>query len=267
MTKDSLDLELTGASPQALAHYERSLHELQCFVGDPVASVEQAIAASPGFVMAHVLKGYLYGLATEREASAIAAQAHAAAVPAGGTAREKAHVAALGALAGGRWHAASALLEDIAIEYPARCAGSPGRTPGRFLHRQFAHAARPHRACAAVLGGFDARLPRHARHACVRARGDRRLRPRRKGRPPRRRDRAARRLGAARGGACHGNAEPAAGRHRLDARQSRRRGRRRASSRSTIGGIWRCSTSISARSTKCSSSMTARSTARLRRWR
>ena len=35
------------------------------------------------------------------------------------------------------------------------------------------------------------------------------------------RARAARRLGAARGGACHGNAEPAARRHRLDARQYR----------------------------------------------
>ena len=33
--------------------------------------------------------------------------------------------------------------------------------------------------------------------------------------------RAARRLGAARGRPCHGDAEPAAGRHRLDARQSR----------------------------------------------
>src|SRR4051794_35329622 len=118
MARDSLDLELTGASPEALVHYGRSLHELQCFVGDPVTSVEQAIAASPGFVMAHVLKGYLYALATERAAGVVAAEAHAAAAPAGGTVRERAHVAALGALAGGRWHAASAILEDIAIEYP-----------------------------------------------------------------------------------------------------------------------------------------------------
>ena len=31
----------------------------------PSASVDKAIAANPGFVMAHVLKGYLFGLATE----------------------------------------------------------------------------------------------------------------------------------------------------------------------------------------------------------
>src|SRR5215218_5422966 len=101
--RDALDLELTGATPAALDHYKRALHELQCFVGDPVASVEQAIAASPAFVMAHVLKGYLFGLATERAASAIAGSAHAAALPLGGTAREKAHVTALGKLAQGRW--------------------------------------------------------------------------------------------------------------------------------------------------------------------
>ena len=252
MTKDSLDLELTGASPQALAHYERSLHELQCFVGDPVASVEQAIAASPGFVMAHVLKGYLFGLATEREASAIAAQAHAAAVPAGGTAREKAHVAALGALAGGRWHAASALLEDIAIDYPRDAlALQVGHQidfftgDSRMLRDRIARALP---SWAASMPGYHAMLGMHAfglEETGDYARAE-------EGRPQRHRDRAARRLGAARGGACHGNAEPAAGRHRLDARQSRRRGRRRASSRSTIGGIWRCFTSISARSTRCS---------------
>ena len=116
--RDSLDLELTGAAPAALDHYERALHELQCFVGDPVASVDKAIAASPGFVMAHVLKGYLFGLATEPAATAIAASAHAAALPLGGTAREKAHVAALGKLAQGRWHEASRLLEDITIADP-----------------------------------------------------------------------------------------------------------------------------------------------------
>lgn len=116
--RDALGLDLTGATPTALEHYERSVHELQCFIGDPVGSVEQAIAAAPGFVMAHVMKGYLYGLATERAATAVAADVYSAAAKLGGTERERAHVAALGKLAGGRWHEASAALEDIAIEHP-----------------------------------------------------------------------------------------------------------------------------------------------------
>jgi hypothetical protein len=68
--------------------------------------------------MAHVLKGYLFGLATEREATAVAADCHAAAAKLGGTPRERAHVAALGSLAAGRWHQASATLEDLTIDEP-----------------------------------------------------------------------------------------------------------------------------------------------------
>ena len=81
------------------------------------------------------------------------------------------------------------------------------------------------------------------------------------------RARAARRLGAACGRACDGDAVPPARRHRLDARTTPRPGRRRASSRCTIGGIWRCSTTSSARSTRCWRCSTGRSTARARRWR
>ena len=44
--RDALDLELTGVTPAALGHYERALRELQCFVGDPVGSVEEAIDAA-----------------------------------------------------------------------------------------------------------------------------------------------------------------------------------------------------------------------------
>lgn len=118
MMRDTLGLEVSGATATALDHYERSVHELQCFVGDPVASVHKAIGAAPGFVMAHVMKGYLFGLATEREATAIAAESHAAAARLGGTRREQAHVAALGKLVAGRWHDASAALEDLAIDHP-----------------------------------------------------------------------------------------------------------------------------------------------------
>ena len=68
--RDSLDHLLTGAGRASVAHYDRGVHELQRFVGDPVGSADAAIAADPGFVMAHVLKGWLYGLATERDAMA-----------------------------------------------------------------------------------------------------------------------------------------------------------------------------------------------------
>jgi len=63
-------------------------------------------------------KGYLFGLATEREASLVAQACHEAALPLAATGREQAHVAALGHLAAGRWHEASRTLEDITIDFP-----------------------------------------------------------------------------------------------------------------------------------------------------
>lgn len=117
-TIDISGLALTGASTSALVHYQRGLSELQRFVGDPVGSVDTAIAEAPGFVMAHVLKGYLFGLATEREAMVVARACHEAALPLPATAREQGHVAALGHLAAGRWHEASRVLEDLAIDFP-----------------------------------------------------------------------------------------------------------------------------------------------------
>ena len=92
--KDHLGLELTGADGTALPPYQRALAGLQCFAGDPVSAVEEAIAARPDFVMAHVLKGYLYALSTEASAAAIARQTAAAASLLPATTREARHVAA-----------------------------------------------------------------------------------------------------------------------------------------------------------------------------
>ncbi|MER9050816.1 tetratricopeptide repeat protein [Mesorhizobium sp. M0923] len=116
--RDAFGLALSGATEAGFSSYSRAVRELQCFIGDPVGSVDRAIAENPGFVMAHVFKGYLFGLATEREATAVAKACHEAALPLAATTREQAHVAALGHLAEGRWHAAARMLEDIAIEFP-----------------------------------------------------------------------------------------------------------------------------------------------------
>lgn len=116
--RDAFGLALSGATEAGFSSYSQAVRELQCFIGDPVGSVDRAIAENPGFVMAHVFKGYLFGLATEREATAVAKACHEAALPLAGTTREQAHVAALGHLAEGRWHEAARVLEDIAIEFP-----------------------------------------------------------------------------------------------------------------------------------------------------
>ena len=116
--KDAFGLAFSGATEAGFTPYSQAVRELQCFIGDPVGSVDRAIAENPGFVMAHVFKGYLFGLATEREATAVARACHEAALPLAATAREEAHVSALGHLANGRWHEAAGILEGIAIDFP-----------------------------------------------------------------------------------------------------------------------------------------------------
>jgi tetratricopeptide (TPR) repeat protein len=116
--RDTFGLTFSGATEAGFTPYSQAVRELACFIGDPVASVDRAISEDPGFVMAHVFKGYLFGLATERDATAVARACHEAALPLAATAREAAHVSALGHLANGRWHDAARILEDIAIETP-----------------------------------------------------------------------------------------------------------------------------------------------------
>ncbi|PDQ21382.1 peptidylprolyl isomerase [Mesorhizobium sanjuanii] len=116
--RDAFGLTFSGATEAGFSPYGQAVGELQCFIGDPIGSVDRAIAANPDFVMAHVFKGYLFGLATEREATTVARTCHEAALPLAATTREQAHVAALGHLAWGRWHEASRILEDIAIDTP-----------------------------------------------------------------------------------------------------------------------------------------------------
>ncbi len=109
---------LTGAGAASRDRYENALHALRCFAGDPLGEADAAIAADPGFVMAHVFKGYVYGLSTEAAAASVARSCFEAAAALPANAREAAHVAALGHLAAGRWHAAGQMLEDIAIDHP-----------------------------------------------------------------------------------------------------------------------------------------------------
>jgi tetratricopeptide (TPR) repeat protein len=118
MSRDFHGLSLSGATGDAVDTFEAAQHMLRCFIGDPVGAIDGALAASPGFVMGHVFKGYLFGLATEPAATEVALAAHEAAAAMAANTREKAHVAALGHLAAGRWHAAGQALEDITIEHP-----------------------------------------------------------------------------------------------------------------------------------------------------
>jgi hypothetical protein len=117
-THDIQGLSLSGADTASAAHYQRALRQLQCYIEDPVASVDMAIAERPDFVMAHVLRAYLHLLGTEPAGIPVARASHAAAATLPATPRECGHLEAVRLLAAGRWHHAGRVLEDVSAEYP-----------------------------------------------------------------------------------------------------------------------------------------------------
>ncbi|WP_420347970.1 tetratricopeptide repeat protein [Pelagibius sp.] len=109
---------VSGASEDAITLYEKALAELQCYQGDPVETVEAAVAESPEFVMAHCLRAYAFALATEVGAMVEAQDSYKAARGLATTARERRHLAAIDQFLKGSWEGAIAVLEDTLVNYP-----------------------------------------------------------------------------------------------------------------------------------------------------
>jgi tetratricopeptide (TPR) repeat protein len=116
--RDRLGNEVSGATAQALEHYERALRLLQCYRVDPLAEADAAIAASPAMPMAHALKAWLLLLGTEAGALGPAREAWEAGTALTANRREIGHLRAIGSLLEGRWHEAARRLEDLSIEFP-----------------------------------------------------------------------------------------------------------------------------------------------------
>jgi len=116
--KDSLGHSLSGANDASLLAFQAAQDELKCFVGDPVASIEQALAASPDMTLAHAMKAYLYLLGTEPAGLAVARACCEAASNLPANDREQRHLKAASLLAHGYFHEASRLLEDLSLLYP-----------------------------------------------------------------------------------------------------------------------------------------------------
>lgn len=264
--RDAFGLTFSGATETGFTPYSQAVRELLCFIGDPVASVDRAISADPGFVMAHVFKGYLFGLATERDATAVARACHEAALPLAATTREEAHVLALGHLANGRWHDAARILEDVAIE---TLLDALALQVGHQIDFFTGNARMLRDRIARALPSWQSGMPGYHAILGMQAFGLEEMgdytRAERLGR-------TAVEIEPRDGWAQHAVA------HVMEMQSRQRDGivwmranpeawTRKASCRCTIGGTWRCSTTISVRSTRCWRSMTDRSMARHRRWR
>jgi tetratricopeptide (TPR) repeat protein len=123
MLSDARGLAVTAANPEAVAHLDATVASYCGMRLDTGDRLKQALAADPGFLLAHVLKGYFMMLFAKRDFVARARQSLAAAEAAaqtsgGGTVRERDHLAALRDWMGGDWQSALARWEAILIDHP-----------------------------------------------------------------------------------------------------------------------------------------------------
>ena len=120
MLKDARGLPVTGANSEALEAYERALYAARTFRGDPIAALDEALAAAPAFAAAHAAKALILMTFFERRFArdAIAALDAGADALARATAREQAAAAAARLLAQGEWASGVEALDRLLCEWP-----------------------------------------------------------------------------------------------------------------------------------------------------
>ncbi len=120
MRRDARGVPVSQGSPEALEHYETALRQIQSYIGDPIATLDAATAASPDFVAGHVAKALVLATLAERQFQPAIAQAIAEARRHEGRAndRERGQIAAAQHLADGRWHDACRTFDAVLAEHP-----------------------------------------------------------------------------------------------------------------------------------------------------
>lgn len=108
------------ASPAAIDHVEQALQSMLSYFGDPMVALDAAIDADPAWAYPHTLKASLLLTTSEYGPSRDAKQLLERARELSGTAnpRERAHIGAALAAAGGDWDRACELWEAILVEWP-----------------------------------------------------------------------------------------------------------------------------------------------------
>lgn len=113
----------TSSSHDAIAGFEDAVLDVVAHRPDAAAALDRALAADPGLVAAHALKGFAAVILAraELDAPAVASlrEAEAALLGQGyGTAMERGLVAALGEAVAGRLSAAASMLEAHLLDHP-----------------------------------------------------------------------------------------------------------------------------------------------------
>jgi len=119
-TLDTRDLPVSCSQPAALNLYEKALIQFQSYVGDPIATIDEALREAPDFVLGHVFKAVaLITMSEQRFVADARASVDAARklVPSC-NARERLLTAAATKLVEGDWNTACAAFDNVLVDYP-----------------------------------------------------------------------------------------------------------------------------------------------------
>lgn len=118
MFKDAQGQTVTGATADAVAHYDQAVRAFNLGYGDAPGQFDAAREASPDFVMAHLAKAWLFALAND---PSMLGHARPLVQTVGNLAmneRERGHLAALQHVLAGARSAAVAVLDGHLMHYP-----------------------------------------------------------------------------------------------------------------------------------------------------
>lgn len=118
MISDRHANRLSGATVPAAALYDTAVADLNCFCGDPIARLDEAIALAPGFAQAHLLKAFIYALATEPAANTVARDIVQALQTTRMNEREGSLAAVLRHVLAGNWAAGAHAMDFHNMAYP-----------------------------------------------------------------------------------------------------------------------------------------------------
>ena len=118
MNKDFQDNALSGSSIAGAQMFHPPLSNCRTMPVTRWLPQTASSRPSPEFVMAHVLKAWLYLLGTDAKAAGAAKSFMTKVDGLAASTREQGHLAAVQALADGKFHVASRILEDVTVANP-----------------------------------------------------------------------------------------------------------------------------------------------------
>ena len=157
--RDPRGVPMTAGEAASVGRYEAALSDVLGYAGDPIGKIEAALADDPLLVMGHLLRAhtFLFALQPGFGAKAATSLAAARALAAAASPRERLHLAAAEAWAGGDHAGAVAAFDAILAEHPRDL------TALMFAHQAdlFGGDAPVARRPAAALAHWDGALPGH----------------------------------------------------------------------------------------------------------